>query len=355
MSVARVLLAAALGYCCWGDSYMLLGMSVVIVYLWVQASSRLQAGWIVAAYYLMVARGMPKGTSVFFGTEASPVIGVAFWLATSAMLAMPWALLWSRQGRGYWWRLPCVLLVIALPPLALFGWGHPLTAAGALFPSASWLGLLATLALMLAYCYAFASKHRTRNTFIVHVLLALAFVYGSSRPVPTMPASEIRGIDTNLSGVGLGQYDFLQSYKNNRSLIEAAGQQTASAILFPESVAGLWLDATADLWAESQPLPELLFLGAAEPHRSGHYSNVLVAVTPLAQRIVYRQRVPVPIGMWHPWREESAVAHWFGPAGFEIGGKRYGVLLCYEQILLWPVLQTFAARPAVVLAPTNAW
>jgi len=42
-------------------------------------------------------------------------------------------------------------------------------------------------------------------------------------------------------------------------------------------------------------------------------------------------------------------------AVFGGGGTRYGVLVCYEQLLLWPVLQTYAERPALILAPANAW
>lgn len=351
ISIVNVLTAAAIGYFAWGEHMMALGLAVAIAYLWAQAPTRTQAGLIAFAYYLMVARGMPKGAAVFFGTDATLAIGVAFWLFTAALLAAPWALFWPKGRAGYWWRLLAVLIAITVPPLGLFGWGNPLTAAGALFPRASWFGLLATFVLMLAYCYVAASRH-TRYVLAAHAALALTLVYGGSQHDPVTDA---KGVDTTLSGVGLGRYDYMQAYRNNQALIETASKQTAATVLLPESVAGLWQSTTIELWSDAEKLPQLLFLGAAEPHRGGEYSNVIVALTPMGQRIAYRQRVPVPVGMWHPWREDSAVAHWRGPGSFQLGGMRYGALLCYEQILLWPVLQTYAEKPALVLAPTNAW
>lgn len=346
-----IVTAAAIGYFGWGEFTMALGLSPVIAYLWAQAPSRAQAGLIACVYYLAVTRGMPLGTSVFFGSDSSVVIGIGFWLLCAVLLALPWALMWPRSGAGYGWRLAFVLFAVSVPPLGIFGWGNPLTAAGALFPRTGWFGLLATFCLMLAYCYAASSRRRLRNVFAVHAILAFALAYGGSQPDPVAQA---RGVDTHLAGVGLGQYDFLATYQNNQKLIAAARNEPADAILLPESVAGLWLDATSSLWSSAR-LSKIVFIGAAEPRAGGDYSNVIVAVSQGSSGVVYRQRVPVPIGMWHPWSNDSAVAHWQGQGGFTFQGKHYGALLCYEQLLVWPVLQTFAEAPELVLAPTNAW
>ena len=83
ISIVNVLTAAAIGYFAWGEHMMALGLAVAIAYLWAQVPTRTQAGLIAFAYYLMVARGMPKGAAVFFGTDATLAIGVAFWLFTA--------------------------------------------------------------------------------------------------------------------------------------------------------------------------------------------------------------------------------------------------------------------------------
>ncbi|MDP1086685.1 hypothetical protein Q6245_30445, partial [Klebsiella pneumoniae] len=76
-------------------------------------------------------------------------------------------------------------------------------------------------------------------------------------------------------------------------------------LLFPETVAGLWLGGTAKLW-QREALPGTIVLGASLQHPGGEYTNALVALTNEGEQIIYRQRVPVPVGMWHPWAADSA-------------------------------------------------
>ena len=47
--------------------------------------------------------------------------------------------------------------------------------------------------------------------------------------------------------------------------------------------------------------------------------------------------------------------HLRGRGSFDLDGTRYGVLICYEQLMFWLVVQTFAEKPGVVLAPANSW
>jgi hypothetical protein len=355
ISIMNVLTAAAIGYFAWGEHTMALGLAVAIAYMWAQAPTRTQAGLIAFAYYLAVARGLPKGIAVFFGTQASMLSGVMFWALASALLAIPWTVFWSMGGNGYAWRLTTILAIVSLPPVGIIGWGNPLTAAGALFPHAGWLGLFATYALMLLLCHM-ARLRPVRGALCVCVVQTLLLFYGSSQNAPENDAS-VKGVDTELPGSGYGQYSGVQSYFNNLQLIALAREESVSTVLLPESVAGLWLDATASLWQSRKIRPERVFLGATEVLPDDRYNNVIVAVATDRSSIVYRQRMPVPIGMWHPWRPAGAVADWRRPGGFSLDGDgtRYGVLVCYEQLLLWPVLQTYAERPALILAPANAW
>ncbi|MDO5693513.1 MAG: nitrilase-related carbon-nitrogen hydrolase [Pseudomonadota bacterium] len=349
---AGVALAAALGCVSWGAHPLALGLAPALAFFWALAPTRWGAYLTAFAYYLAVARGLPSGTTVFFGVDASLALGVGLWVASSALLAAPWAAFWPTHRAGYWWRLPAALVAVSVPPLGIFGWGNPLTGAGALFPGLGWAGLLACGLLMIAYGYAVAGQRPARNALAVHLILAVALAWGASRPDPVTDAV---GLDTRLSGVGLGRYDFLRAYQHNQELIALAQEQTTDTLLLPESVAGLWQSSTAELWARAERLPGRVFVGAAEPHPGGDYSNAIVIVTPLDHQVVYRQRVPVPVGMWHPWREDSAIAHWRAPGAFSVGRARYGALICYEQLLMWPVLQTYAESPSLVLAPTNAW
>jgi hypothetical protein len=60
---------------------------------------------------------------------------------------------------------------------------------------------------------------------------------------------------------------------------------------------------------------------------------------------------------WRPWLGESggARAHFFANPVTEIDGARIAPLICYEQLILWPVLQSALHSPAVVVAVGNGW
>jgi hypothetical protein len=94
--------------------------------------------------------------------------------------------------------------------------------------------------------------------------------------------------------------------------------------------------------------------------RHGGYDNVMVAVPGESAAVLYRERMPVPVSMWQPWRG------WFGEAGgaradffanpvFELGGKRIAPLICYEQLILWPALQSALHAPDLIVASGNGW
>ena len=38
-----------------------------------------------------------------------------------------------------------------------------------------------------------------------------------------------------------------------------------------------------------------------------------------------------------------------------VGGRRIAPLICYEQLLVWPILQSMAHRPDLIVAIGNGW
>jgi apolipoprotein N-acyltransferase len=47
--------------------------------------------------------------------------------------------------------------------------------------------------------------------------------------------------------------------------------------------------------------------------------------------------------------------HWLDPGIFTLNGRKGAALVCYEQVLIWPVLVSMAHKPDVIIAPANAW
>jgi hypothetical protein len=81
------------------------------------------------------------------------------------------------------------------------------------------------------------------------------------------------------------------------------------------------------------------------------YQNAVVVRG--AQQGTFVQRVPVPVGMWHPFRTGGVPLNLSGPGVIEIGNERAAILICHEQLLTWPVLASMLDDPTIVVAMAN--
>ena len=59
--------------------------------------------------------------------------------------------------------------------------------------------------------------------------------------------------------------------------------------------------------------------------------------------------------MWQPWTTGGAHAHFFANPVVEFAGFRVAPLICYEQLIIWPVLQSMLHDPDVIVATGNGW
>ena len=97
-------------------------------------------------------------------------------------------------------------------------------------------------------------------------------------------------------------------------------------------------------------------VGGGDWTRDGARYNTLWQLQPNAPaRPLYAQRQPVPVSMWRPGGSDSWAASWFGPAVVDIDGQRLGVLICYEQLLVWPAVASGMAGAEGFLLPSNLW
>ena len=78
-------------------------------------------------------------------------------------------------------------------------------------------------------------------------------------------------------------------------------------------------------------------------------------------RVFCGERMPVPVSMWQPWRRRSGggggarAATFFGDPIVESAGRRVAPLICHEQLLVWPVLQSMLHSPDMIVAIGNDW
>jgi predicted amidohydrolase len=143
-------------------------------------------------------------------------------------------------------------------------------------------------------------------------------------------------------------------------MVRAASVGGARVVVLPENALGLWTPTVEELWRSRLQGLDVTVVAGATVVRSDGYDNVLVAIDLDGAWGVHRQRMPVPVSMWQPWlawigEPGGARADLFGASVAMIGGQRVAPLVCYEQLLGWPVLQSMAHRPDLIVAIGNGW
>lgn len=345
--------AAVLGFAGWNGSVMaMLGLPLLAL-AWRIAPSRRIAFCAFLTYYLVAARGLLHGAAVFFSDplqKPSILAGLAIWITPSVLLALTWAMLWGRRFHAG--RLAAILLLISIPPIGIFGWANPLTAAGAWFPGAGWWGLIAFLSLLLLLVTASAWQRHG-----VAFLTCLAVVANAAYAAPE--SAKWIAIDTRFqpSKSDVGEYSRM------RQLLAIADRGLAravpgSVIVLPEAVGGNW-EVNGPFWerlGEAAHRKEVTILvgGQRAIDGSAQHVNGLFSVG-FEDGIVIPGRMPVPISMWVPFSAKGTVAAWDHPGVTRVHGEAVAHLVCYEQLLIWPVLRSMAEGPQVLLGVANDW
>jgi predicted amidohydrolase len=316
----------------------------------------------------------------------SVLAAFAFWIIAAAVLSLPWAALWSLARMQMLWRIPLALGVAAVPPLGIIGWASPLTAAGFLFPATAWIGLLV--------CAACASTLGVFPRACGVSAILLAALANTIHPNSVPPPSGWQAITTEFGAVAHSTLSAEEEYTIAETIQRKALSSHASVIVFPETVVPYWTAATDEFWRptfdrlrserktillgalvprfdQDRPLPQQIDFSAElaalkagvlpmrlngpqdrrTSNSSGSYFNALIVRG--ADVTAFRQRIPVPIAMWNPFTTQGAPINLLGPGILRVRGERVAVLICYEQLLVWPVLASMAQHPTIMVAIAN--
>lgn len=362
MAILLIAASIACGRIGWSGEVLLLPVVMVFPALWAMAPSRLIAAAVSAGYFLAASRGLPQGVANFYSSDLWP--GVLFWVAASTSFvfvhAALWRNRWSQDATGKRGadvaralRYLVSMVLTGLPPFGITGWAHPLTAAGVLFPGWGWWGLFALTAGLLVMTTRFGPA--------AAITLGAFWLWSAATWTPLNLAEGWRSVDLEL-GQNLGR-DGSLAYQ--RDLIATVRQTIAShpnthVIVLPESALGFWTPTVERLWREGLHGSDVIVVAGAAVIEAEGYDNVLVALSADEAKILYRERMPVPVSMWQPWlrwtgQGGGASAHFF--ANPVVGGAdiRIAPLICYEQLILWPSLQSMLHSPDVIVAVGNGW
>ena len=307
------------------------------------------------SYYAVASWPLIPGARAFFGVQGTPIIGLSLCLAAALLLALPWGFLFSRgRGRAAF-CVPLCIVLAAMPPLGIIGWASPLLSAGVLFPGSKWFGL----ALITVFLIAF----RFKPALSVVSLALCALVFHFQYTQPRVPAGW-EAVNTNYGGTGQGDPDFTTEYNTAQTMQTTILESHATVLLFPEHLLTHWNESTDAFWGNtltalaSQHRTVLIGAGINPPGTSRNpfaqkrYLNVLLARGE-QNTALYQERIPVPIAMWRPLSDDGVPLKLFARGTIRIHNQKAAVLICYEQVLVWPFLSSALENPTVLLTASN--
>jgi hypothetical protein len=333
--------------------------------VWFTAPSRVSAYLAVFVFYLSISYGIVTGAALYFRLGLPAWRSLRYlsllWVGSALMLALPWGVLWTDAGapfRSKALRLLGIFVLLTLPPIGLWGWASPLLCAGYLLPYTREAGIVLLLLVWAALWHCAGRRRGAFWTTLAALALYVAFMSPASRLQARSPENW-KGIYTPFGLLYSGSSDAMSAYMRYRALSVVLEKTTERYVVLPETIAGWWGSPTEDLW---RPTTELfasqgrtLFVGA-ETSLMGTKKYYNVVQIRGNNRGTVEQRYPVPISMWNPFREKSAVANWFGSDGIaRVDDLSVGVLICYEPYLYYPCLVTLTRRPDVLVAVSNSW
>jgi hypothetical protein len=337
------------------------------------------------SYYGAALWPLIPGARNFFGPDVSALVAIALWVVSSILLALPWALVWSPVQCQALWRAPVGVALMVIPPLGIIGWASPLTAAGILFPGMAWSGLL--------FCAVSSGCLAVWPLRTAGVLAAVSIACNIGFPEPRR-LPEWKAINTTFGAIAHGSENSIAEHQAAQWIQQQALTASAKVIVFPETVVPTWTLATDAFWQQTfdrlRSSGKTILVGARIPIPSRKvspsrydFSTDLAALNGTPRSIIpalaseaapiteppfayenavilrgaetgaFKQRIPVPIAMWNPLKTTAARLNLYGSGAIDIHGERAAVLICYEQLLTWPVLLSMAERPTVLIALAN--
>jgi len=337
--------AVAIGAVAWCGNVLALPLAVLFPALWAFSPSRFIATLVAAGYFLSSSRGLPEGVTIFYATDM--IMGIGLWLAASLCFVVVHSWLWTaKQDRQRPVRYAMAVSLMSVPPFGIVGWASPITAAGVLFPGWGWFGLVATAIGL--------SAMTTRAWSIIGLVFGVAFLSATSWTAPKPPAGWI-GIDTEFDYDDHGRHADYGQHLATIALVRKAATVGASKIVLPESAFGIWTPTTERFWKRNLKGLDVTVAGGAIVVDEAGYDNIIIEVTGQGAKIIYRERMPVPVSMWQPWSTGGAAAHFFDNPQVGFAGTSIVPLICYEQLIVWPIVQSMLFHPDVIVAIGNGW
>jgi hypothetical protein len=342
-------ISGAIGGAGWSGHPSLHYFALLFPVVYLQSRSRLDS--LSALFYYSAATWVViPGSKVFFHSGQNLLLPILIWVALTVLGAAPWICFYKRR----WLPVSAfaAIMALALPPLSLVTVAHPLIAAGQWFPGTRWFGLCLPLVLI-------ASYRQLGHLALIAILIGASIVTHARF---TRPSPDPRIVAVN------SEFDIkLEQHLSGSApeIQEASLQRIALAhpdalVILPESIIPNWSPMHEARWALTFALLKEqhtgLLIGTTIPIPNTEANRNILLSRGFTERLSYVQRVPVPLGMWRFGSEHNGFPLMLRfPPTIRVWNRRAGVLICYEQLIFWPALQTLAHNPESLIAPSNVY
>lgn len=346
------IVGAAIGFISWGHSPILVSFSIILFFIYFQAKNRLEFFLAAMGYYLSVSRGLLFGTIAFYDDKI--LYGFGIWIGAATVISVTWVIFWSNSSKYKALFFLLSLNLIIVPPIGLIGWANPLLAAGLFFPGWGFYGIIALIGMILIIERFTQNKRLFFSTLAAFVVMILNHNF--------VPKNDkfITQVNSNFGTLySEKKIDFIADYKRQNDYLKLAHDSKNEIVLLPENAVGKWTNLNMMAW-DALEENKTVYAGATiqdqtYPELS---DNVILKIKKSGYSIVYKQRVPVLISMWRPWNHTTGTnAYIFkeNPVVKIDGVGKSGVLICYEQLLFYTIMDTMFYKPDELIAVSNLW
>ena len=160
-------------------------------------------------------------------------------------------------------------------------------------------------------------------------------------------------------GSSLGREAGLQRQRDLIATVQKVASDGVGYIVLPESALGFWTPTIERLWTRALAGSPVTVVAGASVVGADGYDNVLVAVSagrrprPVSSSACL---FPARCGSRGVWGDsKGARADFFANPVVVLNGYKVAPLICYEQLVAWPALQSMLHDPDVIVAVGNGW
>lgn len=330
--------AAALAWS--GRSILLLPMALILPMTLSIVHTKRMAFAGALSYFAGALWPIIPGSTCFF-KQPTIINGAILWLLWAALLAAPFSLVGRVRPAA---RAFVVLLIIVIEAISPIGVASPILAAGVLFPTMGVFGILGIASLIIGL-----SERMMWMRGIAVITVLLLFTLFFSPPIKSLAGWT--AYDTHFQPTA--DY-FWGQYSRTVTMVEDHNRGKSIVSVFPENTLPGWTDPVSDMMVRATmsayvPGTHSFIFGAERiESRDRRVPVVLARGHNHAEYVV---RVPVPIAEWG----RDVPLDFFGPSTITVDGVRAGVLICYEQLLVYPVLRSVYDGATVLVAPSNLY